>query len=89
MSAQWRPERETCRLRNAVVASVGSGVVSLTLDGQTSTGVPVYGPMPAAGAGVLVLEQGASLLVLGNAVSLADRLELMEGRLAALEAGGA
>lgn len=66
----WRPERETVRLRNAVVAAVGSGVVSLTLDGQTSTGVPVYGPMPSVAADVLVLEQGGTLLVLGNAVSL-------------------
>lgn len=65
----FEPERETVRLRNAVVLAVTAPTVSLTLDGEVITSVPVYGPMPAAAAKVLVLEQGASLLVLGDAVT--------------------
>ena len=79
-------ERETVRLRNAAVSAVTGATVSLTLDGATVTGVAVYGPMPAVSAKVLVLEQGGSLLVLGDAVS---RMAELEARVAALETGGA
>lgn len=66
---RWVPPRETVRMRTATVSAVAGANVSVDVDGETVTGVPVYGPMPTVGAGVLLLEQGGSLLVLGRAVS--------------------
>lgn len=68
MQRDW-VERETVRLRNASVAAVTGGTVSVTLDGQTLVGVAVHGAAPVVGARVLVLEQGHSLLVLPTANS--------------------
>ena len=79
---RWTPPRATVRLRNATVASTGAGTVTLSIDGTTVASVPVHGPMPATGAVVLVLEQGTSLLVMGDAVS---RIAALEERVAALE----
>jgi len=84
----WEAPREAVRIRNATVASVGGGKVTLTLDGRSVGNVPVYGPMPVATAKVLVLEQGNSLLVLGRAVSLVSELEGLAARVAVLEGGG-
>lgn len=84
MSA-WTPGRDAVRIRNATVAAVTAPTVTVTLDGQSIPGVAVYGPMPGAGAKVLVLEQGTSLLVLGNAVSLLaelrDEIEALKARI--------
>jgi hypothetical protein len=69
MTTRWQPERQTTRIRNGTVAAVTGATVTLNLDGNFQAGVPVHGPMPAAGRKVLVFEQGHSLLVLGEAVS--------------------
>jgi hypothetical protein len=68
----YRPERDSLRLRNATVHSVNGATVGLTLDGQQLTGVPVHGTPPPVGSRVLVLEQGAGLLVLGEGLRLSD-----------------
>lgn len=83
---RFKFERETVRLRNATVTAVASQTVTIGIDGGTIPGVPVYGPMPAVNARVLVLEQENSLLVLGNAVSLVAEIEDMRSRLTELEA---
>lgn len=74
-------------MRSASVSAVTGSTVTIGIDGGTIAGVPVYGPMPAAGAGVLVLEQGGGLLVLGDAVSLVAEIESLKSRIERLEGG--
>lgn len=83
---RFAPERGTLRLRSGTVAAVTAPTVSLTLDGQTIAAVPVYGPMPAVAARVLVLEQQASLIVLGSAVSLVTAMDNLQLQVDALKA---
>lgn len=65
---KYLPERETVRLLNAEVVSVGGGTVSVA----GHTGVPVHAVAPpVVGERVLVLEQGASLLALPRAAEAA------------------
>jgi hypothetical protein len=81
------PERDTVRLLNMTVTAVSGGRV--TVGGVPN--VPVYGPMPSVSAKVLVLEQGSTLLVLGNAVTLVTQVQELQNELSALKArmGGA
>lgn len=61
----WKPAPERARIRNGTVVSVSGGNATVRMDGSVDVpNLPVYGTV-AAGQGVLVLEQGASLLVLG------------------------
>ena len=63
----WNPPIQQTRIRNAVVVSVSGGTATVRMDGTRDiSNVPVYGTA-SAGQGVLVLEQGGSLLVLGGA----------------------
>lgn len=87
MGALWQPERQTARIRNGVVQSVAGGAATVRVDGGTDvTGVSWYGPAPVAGQGVLLLEQGGSLLLLGNASALVVEVEELRSRVAAMEA---
>lgn len=83
----YQTERQTVRLRNATVSAVTSPTVTITMNAGESVlpGIPVYGPTPVVGAKVLVLEQGFSLLVLGNAVTLLAEIESLKSRIDALE----
>lgn len=83
---RFAPERGTLRLRSATVTAITAPTVSLSLDGQTIVAVPVYGPMPTASARVLVLEQQASLIVLGSALSLALAVQDLQVQVDALKA---
>jgi len=81
----FSPERKTVRMRTAQVAAVTGSTITIGIDGTTIPGVPVYGPMPAVGAGGLVLEQGGGTLVLGDAVSLVAEIDGLKARVDALE----
>lgn len=84
----WDPPVQYCRIRNGRAVSAAAGSCTVTLDGtQDVAGVPVYGPMPSVGQGVLVLEQGGSLLVLGDVAALMSEVEELRSRVAAMEAG--
>jgi len=83
----WPNVPERVRMRNAKVVSVTNNKATLTMDGNTVASVPIYGPTPANNSYVLVLEQGHTFLVLGNAVSLVARIVALEARLSVLEGG--
>lgn len=79
MTIGYPDQRQAASLRNATVTAYSGGRATLSIDGGTVTNVPVYGPAPAVNAKVLVLEQGGTLLVLGNAVSLQDQIDELRG----------
>lgn len=83
---KWLPTIEACRIRNGVVEAVAGGRATVLMDAAVSVAqVPIYGPPPGVGQGVLVLEQGGTLLVLGNAVSLLADVEELRSKVAAIE----
>lgn len=77
MTSRWVPERQTVRLRNADVVSVEGATITVNLDGDPIAGIPVHGPMPVAGGRVLCMEQGNSLMALGDAQSLSTELRAL------------
>lgn len=81
----WDPPRETVRMKNGTVLSVSGSSAVVRLDGGRSATVPVYGAV-SVGQGVLVLEQGGSLLVLGNPAMLLAEVEELRARVAVMEA---
>jgi hypothetical protein len=90
---RFSQERDSVRLRNGKVTAVSGSKVTVDLDGVPIPNVPVHGPVPAVNARVLVLSQGGSLTVLGNAVSELTQLRTELGELrelvqALIERGG-
>ena len=92
--ARFEPERFTVRLRNGTVTAVAADTVTLQWDGNKAqwggvppnkveqSGIPVHGPMPTVGMRVLVMEQGSSLIVMGDPVSLQDDINQMRKEMA-------
>lgn len=80
----WDPPRENVRMKNGVVQSVSAGNAVVRIDNRNAT-IPVYGAV-SVGQGVLVLEQGGSLLVLGNPAMLLAEVEELRARVAVMEA---
>jgi hypothetical protein len=60
----FEPEREAVRLRTGTVQSVSGGRATVLLGGSAVPGVPSHGRAPTVGEKVLVLEQGASMIIL-------------------------
>jgi hypothetical protein len=79
MSIGYPSDRKSASLRNGTVTAYANGAATVSIDTASIANVPVYGPAPAVGARVLLIEQDGTLLVLGNAQSLQAEVAELRG----------